>query len=261
MLIVVVHGVNTRSPELPDDIRMYIERYLALSNTSEQLHITYTYWGDLGGAFRFGGRSRPRTRYRSQGMAGDANIGPLSEFSDLVAEFPLPGTPRGSTVSPTGYHRPQSAGTSSARPATISSIPHDEVTAYLLGLAYTLDARDDASRAALAIAIDEAASEESLWEDMAACQDIEAELEVLRVRVLDHLRAIGPSAYVTQGQGQLQGFFVTAEESLKRIGSYPGFTLSKALAELRPKLDGLLEQFVGDVFAYLASREPDPMQP
>src|SRR5690242_2126593 len=87
MLIVVVHGVNTRSPELPDDIRMYIERYLALSNTSEQLHITYTYWGDLGGAFRFGGRSRPRTRYRSQGMAGDANIGPLSEFSDLVAEF------------------------------------------------------------------------------------------------------------------------------------------------------------------------------
>jgi hypothetical protein len=261
MLIVFVHGVNTRSPVLPDDIRAFIMRYLAPPRKSERIEITYTYWGDLGGQFRFGGCSRPRTRYFGQGMADGADLGLLSGFPDLVAELPLPENTEEAAVSPTGYVKPGPVTSSAATAVRISSLPHDEVTEYLLGLVYTADAGDDAFRASLAIAIDDAVSNESLWTEMEQCQDIDAELEVLHRAVLNHLEQTVPPTYVSQGKGRVRKFFDSAGEGLRRAGSYPSYTLSKVLAELRPKLDGLLEDFFGDVFVYLASRKPDPARP
>ena len=257
MALLFVHGVNTRSESPPADVLAYVERYLTGRHFPTGPTVVYSYWGDLGGRYRFGGRSRPRTRIAGQGAGGDDALIVSAEFPDLPALDTVGGSGnRGARSSIAGGMSAGGAGGGGGE--RLSEADRGEAVAFLMRTAERTLADDDEMRWAALAALSELADDDAVWGRIRQADSAEAELAIVADYLDDHTP---DPTYAEQGTGWLSRFTDNVGEGLRRAAGAPALALSTGLGELRPKVDDLLEQFVGDIFAYLDGRQPEPEQP
>jgi hypothetical protein len=141
-------------------------------------------------------------------------------------------------------------------PLRIANANKEELADFLIGIAVTMTEGRESERAAFVLAVDGVLERDDTWEKLRACETFEAELATLEGLVRDEFLREQKPSYVAQGRGRFVILWDRVEETAKRVGSGPAYAMSQVLAELRPRLDSLLEQFFGDVFTYLQNRVP-----
>jgi hypothetical protein len=248
--IVFVHGVATRDdkvkyPERWKQIKTYLERYIApeISSTREQVDIIDAYWGDVGARFAWGGDSRPRTPLLGMGAAPAPSprerdfedfeqalaLASLHEtVRDLPASQPTSGSagilaPAGPTSSTTAGH------TSELR---LKDLPPEQLSD-LAVTAIQNTLQDSQQQTWASLAADAVAYDEGARLKLAACANRDEELSLLKSLVEERYqveqRAQGPVLVAQGGRDDWsQRFKDRLGEAIGRIGSAPGFVLSRS---------------------------------
>jgi hypothetical protein len=277
MPILYVHGVNTRSREGFFAIEPLLRRHIATAISSDPANVRIEdyYWGDLGIKLAWEGVSRPRTQLLAKGIsAGSIDLlerslaadehrdvlhrVPRSTTQTSIEEQSLVTAPGASTVAPAAHPVPltdftpeemSDLLTSLTAPATDTPIAATEVIAEERGT----------ERAKLILAADEVAHNDETYQLLAG-QSPEKQIEILveclrrKSREADELDSKGFSD-IWSGLKERVG------EALDRSDDRLGYAISILAAELRPKLNALISNFLGDVFTYLHGRDDPKTHP
>ena len=157
MPILYVHGVNVRSRDGFDAMKIFARRYIApaISHDPETVLITDAYWGDYAFTPTFGGISRPRTRLLGMGATAlpddDVSAQAALENVDLLDRLPASTAPAPSGGGLAG------GGLSSAPPDI--AVDLSQMTAPDLGdvliAALSATGESDATQAELAVVVDD----------------------------------------------------------------------------------------------------------
>jgi hypothetical protein len=257
MAIVYIHGVANRKddPAYSSGISILetlLMRYVAPAIGTTTVRIAY--WGDYGTHFSWDGSSRPRTLLRGQGTrsieCSDAErsllVASTAPGLDWPAEEPAPIAVEMRGLVPAGPDSSISPGPK-LRMKDLSA----EVLSDLLSTTVVSTVVDDAILASLLIEVDEIAHAPTTADQLARCRNADEELTVLR----GLLETVKPKGLTAQGSTWvLSAAIDRLGETLSRIDNIPAFVLSTVAAEWRPKLNGLVTLFLGDVFEYLKNR-------
>lgn len=263
MPIIYVHGVATRN-EIPDPtIVGLMKGYLSdVISPGRDVEVVYSYWGDVGAKFAWGGAARPRSPLRGQGgeVPSRSSTGALiaAELSDV-----LRGTPSapirlsdqevtGAALTPSGVgsgqRRPVHKRLSELSPDMLS----DFVSTVLILEQTPTDNLDQTStdNAGLIMTIDEIAHDPKTHTALKSAEDTAEEWKYFARAVEDKrhggLAGQGASAFERAGH--------RIRESLDRGSSGAGYVATRLVAELRPQVNDLAANFIGDVFEYLGRR-------
>lgn len=274
MSILYVHGVNTRSRERFFAIEPLLRRHVApvISNDPDRVRIEDYYWGNLGIKLAWDGASRPRTQLAGKGV-GESSDDLLArslaadENRDLLKRFPPPapgaGEAEDSLLSAPGV---ASHSTPSRQLRPLTDFTHDQLSDLLASLVTTptgaqpaaAEAQDEANgaaRARLILAADTVAHDPETLAQLAG-QPPERQVALL----IDRLRAETAAEGELAGKGfddWWSGLKERLGEALGRADDRLGYALSVLAAEIRPKLNTIVSNFLGDVFVYLHGRD-DP---
>ena len=259
MPIVFVHGVATREEGFErswPDIEAYLRHYAApaLGPDTGQIAILPAFWGDVASAFRFGGKSRPRTPLFGMGSETSEQPSVLSaaEFVNLLpAEQPQP---RGG---PAAAGRGLiTAGPPAAQPtASVSGLR--QLTQEQLSDLMALSAQGPSGQAPPAewlVTADEVAHDPEEWRQFQEAPDDATALSLFLEAV--ETRA-GPVPGRLTGMGARERWAEWRRritEMLDRGSHAPGFAVSRVLGEARAPVNDTAIRFFGDVFAYLDRR-------
>lgn len=258
MSIVYVHGVATRENDPSyrahlDQIETLLTRYVAPA-ISPACKSFSAYWGDYGTKFAWDRESRPKTVLLGQGArensftdAGKATlIASLDDLASAVPDVPISASTQGVLV-PAGPLRSGDTVTSGFRLKDLQP----NVLSDLLSATILPTVQDPMGRTEMLIAADEVVHEPNTQRCLAACANMQDEIEVLRK--LFEQKPIGE--LVGQGAGSVWNKVVDrVSEAASRITNAPAFAISMVVAEWREPINRLVTLFVGDVFTYLANR-------
>ena len=281
MPVLYVHGVNTRSHERFLCIEPLLRRLVApaISDDPDTVPIQDYYWGDLGINLAWDGASRPRTRLLGMGAGGDS--------SDLVSRvLAVDENERAVRQLPTGSAPARASGglasSGLGAPRFAAAIPHlsqfskEELSDLLAGLILrsfdeskqlartNTDSVEDREargqelarqRANLLLAVDTVVADPQTYQVLAGKptgQELDVLLELIRKE------AAGQRELAGMGVGNFWSVLKDrAAEAVSRANETPGYLASTLAAEIRPKLNELVSNFIGDVFVYLKGRD-DP---
>ena len=251
MAILFVHGVNTRSSDLPTVVARYLERYLVGGRFPTPPQVFYSYWGDLGGRYRLGGISRPRTLFTRQGLEQPAStLATTGGLVDILGALPIDPPEEGAPAN-AGY-----VGGVGNRPVAQTRLrDSDRLDAieFLISAAERHLGSDEEMLVQTVSALSELEEDDTAWQAIISAADHDSELAALNTYLQ---QTVDPGQYVAQGSGRIRRFVDTVGEGLQRVAGAPAAALSTGLGEMRPMLDDVLEEFIGDVFAYLNGRVP-----
>jgi hypothetical protein len=216
------------------------------------------YWGDIASDFRWNLQSRPRSFLLGQGgVGGFAGLGPVRE---VAPDAPVVG-PAPADEGPV-LGQPTAPVTVSAAPP-LSSVPVAGRPDFLadLYLAVRTNARrsrqqdgyqdpvaEEPRTAGLAAA---AASVAATWDLLIAGEANDNARAAKLVDAVDRELAGDPVI----AMGGWADWTERAGETLRRAAAFPGDAISTVFAELRPTVNELVANFVGDAFTYLNKRE------
>jgi hypothetical protein len=254
MSIVYVHGVANRDddpsykPHL-QEISEFLDRYVG-KETWPSRKVFNAYWGKYGASFAWNRESRPKTVLFGQGAAPiinslDRALVLASVDGDQIPDAPLePRSP--SVLVPSG---PAVGRASLGSGIYLKDLSPDDLSD-LLSTVIVERITDPAPRAQMIIAADDVAHDPATPASLAQYSTVEQELEGLRV-LLEKKRT-GP--LVAQGTGLWSKIVDRVGEATSRVVSAPAFTLSTVVAETREPINRLVTLFIGDVFAYINTR-------
>jgi hypothetical protein len=270
MPILYVHGVNTRSREGFFAIEPLLRRHVApeISKDPASVFIDDYYWGDRGVKLYWDGASRPRTQLLGKGF-GRSPEGILTrslvadENRKALEQYPPVATTAqddGGLLSAPGGSKPVAA----YNMPPLTDLTPEQLSDLLAGLIVPApgDAEpvgDDearangAARARLLEAADDVARDPATQVALVG-QTPERQVEILIQLVRDKANQADPLA----GKGLndwWNGLTERLGEALDRGEDRLGHAVSVVLAELRPKLNALVSNFIGDVFVYLHGRD------
>ena len=268
MPIVFIHGVATRDTgeEYQDWIRgiaRLLRQYIApvISRSPANVTILAAYWGKLGVHFAWNMASRPRSPLLRMGAGGPPPIDQaMAVASDPAAVKDAPGgtggAPAGRGLLP-DEAAPAAPTGSSFR---FKDLEPDQLSDLLVTALQ--DGADTPSHRALAsIAADQVAQDldrgPNLRARLATLPNREAELAFLRDEVGRRAAELVLAEGGVVGQGVpawLREFQSRLDEATRRVGSTPGYVLTRTLAEFRGPANAQVTLFAGDVFQYLARR-------
>lgn len=269
MPIVFVHGVATREdqtnyPAHWSQIETFLRRYIApaISADPDRVDIVDAYWGDIGVRFAWDGASRPHSPLLGQGAApapsAEEQALALAAMSEAMRGLPAePAAPRsaGILIAAGPAAPPASAGASKMR---LKDFSPDQLSDLALAVIQTT-LPDPGQQTLAAIAADAVAHDDGARNRMAACASRDEELSLFKSLIEERYKALqqqGPApALIAQGGWDWPDRFKDRlGEAVGRIGSIPGFVVSRVLAELRKPLNDKVTLFLGDVFTYLDAR-------
>lgn len=271
MPIVYVHGVANRDdgvsyPERWNQISQYLRRYIApvISGHPDQVAIRDAYWGDVGAQFRWNGASRPRTPLLGQGAA---NAPTKADQAFAIAALPqvvgwLPVNPPTPATSGVLIPAGATSATGSAADFRLKDLSPDQLSDLLAAVIESITT-EPRERTRLTLAADAVSHNQATSQQLAACKDRAAEIALLKSLVEARYRQEQPNQGLI-GMGAfdfLNPFKDRLSEATSRVGSVPGFVLSRALAEARKPINDQVTLFLGDVFNYLAYRQKDNQEP
>jgi hypothetical protein len=277
MPILYVHGVNTRSREGFFAIEPLLRRHVApeiSKDDPDRVFIDDYYWGDRGVKLHWGGASRPRTQLLGKGAGGTpedilTRSLVVDEHRKVLQKYPPPATAApddGGPLSAPGGTKPVPAremppltdltpeqlsdllaGLIAPAPEDVEPVGDDEARAHGVARARLMQATDDVAR--------NPATQVAL-----AGKTPEQQVEILIQLVRDKANRADPLA----GKGLndwWNGLKERLDEALDRGEDRLGYAVSVVLAELRPKLNVLVSNFIGDVFVYLHGRDDPKSHP
>lgn len=248
-----MHGVANRDddpsykPHLKE-ISEFLDRYVG-SDITPSRKVFNAYWGKFGASFAWDRESRPKTVLRGQGAQSapsdlDRALVLASVDGDQIPATPPLRSPSG--LVPSG---PAVGGQALGEGIRLKDLSPDELSD-LLSTVIVEGSSDPASRPQMIIAADEVAHDPATPAALAECSTVDDELDKLRV-LLDKKRT---GALVAQGTSTRSKIVDRLGEATSRIVGAPAFTLSTVVAETREPINRLVTLFIGDVFAYLNTR-------
>lgn len=255
MPILYVHGVNVRSRDGFDAMKVFARRYIApaISNDPGGVTITDAYWGDHAFTPTYGGVSRPRTRLLGMGLSGlpedDVSAMAAIDYSDALDRLPMSAgaATNGGGLAAGGM----SSGTADVAVDLVDMSAEDIGDVLIAAVEAT--GENGVTQAELAVAVDSLVTDGVLADLIAANDTLEAQLDAVFETIQDRhdasatLAGQGISNWVTKAKDR-------ATEALSRARGTGSYALSIAFAEVRPIVNQLVSQFMGDVFVYLAKR-------
>lgn len=255
MPILYVHGVNVRSRDGFDAMKVFAHRYIApaISDDPDGVTIADAYWGDHAFSPTYDGVSRPRTRLLGMGAGGlpedDVSAMAAIDYRDALDRLP---TSAGAATTSGGL----TAGGMSSGTADIA-VDLADMSAENIGdvliAALETSGESAVTQAELAVVVDSLVTDGVLADLISANDTLEAQLDAIFVAIQDRhyvgttLAGQGISNWAAKAKDR-------ATEALSRARGAGSYALSIAFAEVRPVLNQLASQFIGDVFVYLAKR-------
>jgi hypothetical protein len=273
MPIVFVHGVATRAGakngnSLWEGVRTYLRDKVApvLSKEPRAVQILEAYWGDLGVNFAWDGASRPRSSLTASG--GGVAQPELRAAAVSVASLPgaFAGLPaaEGSPVPATNIlPKKAEAGGDAARRGAPPRVRLKEMElspdqlSDLVSTVLQAEVADPRRRALIGLAADDVARDPETKKRLDALPGPEEEINLLLSLIDQQIPKVEKRQGGLIGMGAFDwttGLKERLGESLSRAGSLPGYTLSRALTEVRKPANNLLTLFLGDVFRYIQHR-------
>jgi hypothetical protein len=253
MSVVFVHGVANREDdpsyephlkEIIDFLNRYVGKDISPSGT-----VLEAYWGKFGAEFAWNRESRPKSVLFGQGAptkSGDVDRVLVMASVD-GSQVPIaPANPQISSVLvPAG----PTVGSAIGHGIRLKDLSPQQLSD-LLSTVIVEANTDPGVRPQLIIAADEVAHDPATPATLAQCKNVQDELEKLRA-MLDHKEA---AALVGMGPGLWSRIVDRVDEATSRAVSLPAFTLSTVVAETREPINRMVTLFIGDVFAYLNTR-------
>lgn len=252
MTIVYIHGVKVRDPAhgqaLERPFRRWIEPALDVGNAA----CTYqpVFWGDIAAKFRWELESRPKTVLLRQGAEGGfAGLGSLREAG---RQSPLD-RPAATMVNGPVLGGPSTKIETAIPP--LSSVPPAQRADFLADLylaARPRKAQDPvAEEPAVAALADASAIVAANWNTIISQRQTESDRAAALMQAVEV--ALTGDALIQQGG--FEDWMTRAGETLKRAASWPADAVSTFFSELRPVANEFVAYFIGDVLAYLNTRE------
>jgi hypothetical protein len=255
MPILYVHGVNVRSRDGFHAMKVFARRYVAptISDDPNGVTIADAYWGDHAFTPTYDGVSRPRTRLLGMGADGlpDDDVSAMAAIDYRDALDRLPTSARVTT------HRGGLAAGGTSSGTADFAVDLEDMSAEEIGdlliAAIETSGESAVTQAELAVAVDSLVTDGILADLIAANETLEAQLDAVFAAIQDRhvvgttLAGQGISNWAAKAKDR-------ATEALSRARGAGSYALSIAFAEVRPVLNQLASQFMGDVFVYLAKR-------
>jgi hypothetical protein len=250
--ILYVHGVNVRDRTRFEHVKSMLRQWVcpALGTRPDAVTIDDAFWGDLGVKLAWGGVSRPRSRILGMGTPGDVTT---RQRGGVVASLDGALPAGGDVARPTGVVGGFGAvGRAMPRP---SSLEPDALADMLLD--WIPDEMSAPPTRALAAArVMEVAHDAALRVRLRGCADATAELELLGDTLTMPPSGDAVAGVVAMGSGSLlQRWKARIVEGWSRLDDLPAYAASAALLEARKWAHGAVSNLVGDVVAYVLSRQ------
>jgi hypothetical protein len=256
MPILYIHGVNVRSRDGFNDIKLYLRRLVApaISRDPGGVLIEDVFWGDLGVRFAWEGVSRPRSRLLGQGAeqaAGENALMRALTYStfDSLSKLPTGAVPSAATGGLIG------GGSSAAWGDAVDpgGWSEDELSDFLASV-ILCTALDADRRAELILATDAVAHDSAVRERVLGLPSAERQVEALITEAAARVPASGGLLAAGAVGDWFAGVRDRASETVRRGLGLPAYGASVVVAELRRPLHELVSMFIGDVCQYLILR-------
>jgi len=256
MTVIYIHGVKVRDPEHGIELGRPFQRWLGpkLGADGDSLDYRPVYWGDIAARFRWDLASRPRTPIlHAGGEDAFAGLGSLRAAGRQPSPLDRPAAAPVADGPVLGGPQP---GAETAPMPPLASLPARRRADFLADL--YLAARpspqgtdpftEEAGLAGLAAAAEAVAER---WDSVIA--DAASDDERL-ARLMQAVEAALRGDDLL-AQGGFADWMTRVGETLKRAVHWPVDAVSTVFAELRPVAHEFVAYFIGDVMAYLNTRE------